>query len=362
MGPWRAAAYAACALALAGCADESPRNASPSADPSSSASGSAPTSTPALTPAPSTTAAAALDWMKVPGSVDDTVTRSTTWSLTTTDTDWHLAGPDSDVRSRAPGGWRIADALLDDEWSVVVLEDKAEQRPSRAEVVDLASGQRSTIDESSDVPTTGGGTWALGDGHVLHATVRRGAYCLATVDLATQRSQVAWCAPKRHGFSDAHVTSDSDSLLTFDSGRPSCRTVARLVGGAAQPFPGVEACTGWDGVADHGATVWSVVPREQEIEVADFHARTSDGVETDLGPGTSGSLTWCAGAAYFVRDPQRDGSPAALLRWSPTDGLSTAYETTGGQAFLEAPRCGGSAITITARTSRGDQQLTADLG
>lgn len=361
MAPLRVAAYAACALALVGCADESGSPHSPATPRSSSSTPS--TTVPPTTSAPASTSstAAALDWMPVPGPVDDTVTRSTAWTLTVTGAGWHLAGPDADVEGRAPAGWRVGDALLDDDWAVVVLEDKAEQQPSRAEVVDLASGERSAIDQHSEVPTTHGGTWALGDGHVLHATVRRGDYCLASVDLAARRSEVAWCAPKRHGFSDAHVTTDTDSLLVFDSGRPSCRTVARLRGGAAEPFPGVEACTGWDGVADHGSTVWSVVPKERQIELADFHARTPDGTTTDLGPGASGSLTWCAGAAYFTRDPQRDGSPAALLRWSPTDGLSTAYETGGGQAFLEAPRCGGSAITITARTSRGDQQLTADL-
>ena len=82
----------------------------------------------------------------------------------------------------------------------------------------------------------------------------------------------------------------------------------------------------------------------------------------DLGPATSGTLTWCGDAAYFARDPQRDGDDAALLRWSPERGLDVVYESPGGQAFLTAPRCGGDALTVTALAQSGDEQVSAPLG
>ena len=133
-----------------------------------------------------------------------------------------------------------------------------------------------------------------------------------------------------------------------------------LDGTTTTPFSGVPDCTAWDGLLVDDGAVWSVVPKEKAIENAHFYARSGDAY-FDLGPGTSGTLTWCGGASYFVRDPQRQGDPAALMRWTSTDGLSVAYESPKGQAFLDAPRCGGDAITVTALTSSGDEQVTAPL-
>jgi hypothetical protein len=83
----------------------------------------------------------------------------------------------------------------------------------------------------------------------------------------------------------------------------------------------------------------------------------------DLGPGTTGSLVWCGGAAYFVRDPQTDTDPARLMRFSPDGPLTVVYESASqGNAFLSVPRCGGDAITLTSYGDQGDEQVTADLG
>jgi hypothetical protein len=103
-----------------------------------------------------------------------------------------------------------------------------------------------------------------------------------------------------------------------------------------------------------------VIPNEHRIEEAHFHAR-SGGAEFDLGPGTAGTLVWCGGAAWFVRDPQHEGDPAALMRWNAAHGLSVAYESPGGRAFLSAPRCGGDAITVTAMAEGGDEQVTTSV-
>ena len=68
-----------------------------------------------------------------------------------------------------------------------------------------------------------------------------------------------------------------------------------------------------------GTTVWSVVPNDHRIDAAHFYAHTDAGWY-DLGPGTSGSLVACAGAAYFTRDPadqHRPRGPAALGRRTP---------------------------------------------
>lgn len=302
-----------------------------------------------------------LDWKPVPGAVDATVTRSGDWALVVSEsgTEAELRGPDSSSGYGAAGE-RVSDALIDGRYAVVVFQDKQERRPSRAEVTDLRSGDQFTVDGSSDVPTTNGGTWALGQGRLLHATVVMRSYCLAAVDLATRKSTQGWCAPARHGFNSARITPAGDSLLTFDDARPACRTVVALSGTRTEPFPGVPDCQGWDGVLTPDGAVWSVIPKENEVETAHFYARSTDGY-FDLGPGTSGTLTWCADAAYFVRDPQRDGAPAALMRWSAEDGPQKVYQTSGGQAFLTAPRCGGNTITVTALAESGDEQVSATL-
>jgi hypothetical protein len=367
----------AVAAALAGCAqDEREGSAQPTPDRSSStASASAdPTGSPSPdpttggTPQGSADAPVALDaelaalsWERVPGPASTTVTVSGRWTLTQEDTRAVLDGP-RPATVEAPGRHRVTDTLIDGEYAVVVTEDERAQQPNTATVVDLATGDRTVLDGGSDVPTTTGGTWALGDGRLVHATVGRdGAYCLATVDLATTESETTWCAPRRHGFNGAQVSHEGTTLLTFDDQRPSCRTVGRVDGTDLLPFEGVADCIAWDGALLDGGAAWSVVPEEKRIEEAHFFARSDDGW-FDLGPGTSGSLTPCGDRAFFVRDPQRSSEPARLMSWSPGQGLQIAYETGArGQAFLDSPRCGGSDVTVTAMTRDGDSQVTASL-
>jgi hypothetical protein len=367
------------ALLLAGCSDAERRPATEADTPSSSPSATEATqdgasgepspsaTTPAVTggtadrPAVLKAATALLDWKRVPGPVDDTVTRGGGWTLTVDE-----EGSRADLEGpNGAGSWssadeRVSDALLDENYAVVVLQDKLEEDPSRAIVTDLASGDEFTLDGSSDVPTTNGGTWALGDGHLLHASMRKRSYCIASVDLATRTSTLGWCAPARHGFTDARISDAGDSLTTFDDSRPSCRTVARLDGTRTQPFPGVPDCHASEGVLIDDGAVWSVVPNERRIESSHFYARVGEGY-FDLGPGSTGTLVWCGDAAYFSRDPQRRGDDATLMRWNADDGLSTAYESPGGEAFLPAPRCGGDTITITALAQAGDEQVSAPV-
>lgn len=351
----------------------SPTTAAPdsaSATPSTSPTGS-PTRSPAppaggtsAKPAALTAETALLRWQPVPGPVSSTVTRAGDWTLTVNKdrTRAELDGPGSGSGIAATPRQRISDTFLDGEYAVVVLQDPQETRPSEARVTDLGSGEQFTVDGSSDIPTVNGGTWALGQGHLLHATLlNTGAYCVVSVDLGSRKSSLGWCAPRRHGFNSARITPAGDSLLTFDDARPACRSVVALSGTEVEPFPGVTRCKAWDGLLVDDGAVWSVVPQERRVEEAQLYARVDDGW-FDLGPGTSGTLAWCADAAYFVRDPQRDGEPARLMRWNAADGLRTVYESAGGQAFLTAPRCGGDTLTLTAFTERGDEQVSARVG
>jgi hypothetical protein len=377
---------AALVLALAGCADTERRPASgtptpsPSSTPSPTVTESAPDGASAE-PSPTATGSTAaggtaggtadrpavlqpqtapLDWRPVAGSVEQTVTRGGGWTLSVDQAGSRatLVGPSGRSSWSSGSHERVSETLLDADHAVVVFQDEFEEDPSRAIVTDLASGKKFKVDDSSDIPTTSGGTWALGNGHLLHATIRKRAYCIASVDLATRASTLGWCAPARQGFNQARISPAGDTITTFDDSQPSCRTVSRLEGRTTEPFPGVADCHGWEGVLIEDGAVWSVVPNERRIENGHLYARVGDGY-FDLGPGSTGTLTWCGDAAYFARDPQRRRDDASLMRWSPEDGLSTVYESPGGQAFLEAPRCGGDTITITALAQAGDEQVSA---
>ena len=181
------------------------------------------------------------------------------------------------------------------------------------------------------------------------------------MDLATRASSIAWCATAKHGFNSAHVTQAGTVVLGFDDAKPSCRTVGSVAGGTFDPFPGIPECKAWEGaLLGDDTAVWSVIPKESDVDAAEFFARIG-AAYYDLGPGTSGTLVPCGGAAYFVRDPQLEGDPARLLRWDGT-GLAVVYEAPPGQSFLEAPRCGDAALVLTLHAETGDQQVMAALG
>ncbi|HET7194573.1 MAG TPA: hypothetical protein VFI99_06235 [Nocardioides sp.] len=386
MGRRLAAPMAAVVLlaTLTGCTDDG--TARTAAEPSSSPTGKS--SSPAQTEAPGgtettenedaleggTAASPAaveptinlLKWTRVPGPATATVTRSGAWTLSVAEGGGRatLQGPSGSRTFVADSRQRISDGLIDGDWAAVVFQDEQETQPATAQIVRLgAKGGDFTVDASSDVPTTTGGTWALGDGTLVHPTIGPGgSYCLATVDLEKRTSERTWCAEKRHGFNAAQITPAGTSLMTFDDQQPSCRTVAQVASEDVVPFDGVEKCLGWEGVLVDDGAVWSVVPKQNRVEEARYYARSGDAY-FDLGPGTSGTLAWCGGATYFAQDPVRDGDPARLLRWTPAGELEVVYETRGrGPAFLTEPRCGGDRITVTAVAESGDEQVSAPAG
>lgn len=265
-----------------------------------------------------------------------------------------------------PRGYAASEALLDDDYAVVVHQEKTESQPSSATVIERATGRLLLVDGASDVPTVNGGTWALGqnaegDGLLFHATFGpKNAYCLAAHTLTTDSGRIVWCAPKGSGFNDARQTPAGLTVLSFTAGRPSCRTPVAidLATGEGAPVEGPDECAGWDSLVTPFGAIWSSVPDEQRIEEANFFA-DKGGDRVDLGLGDTGSLTWCDGAAYFTR-PETDGQKAALVRWDGTS-VTTVYEAPGSPGFLSAPRCGGSALTVTARSEGGDEQVTAQL-
>ena len=306
-----------------------------------------------------------LGWRPVSGPTSDVVTVGGDWTLTVdrSGRTARLVGPHP--RTFRPGsGARISDALLDGTHALVVSEDKLAQTPDVATLVDLGSGRTRRLDRTSSPPTSVGGTWALGPSTLAHATAGpHRSYCVTWLRLDTLRSDAATCVPPRNGLSRAAITADGSTLMRFDAHHPSCRTLLVRSGSSTTTLPGVAPCKGWDSAAMPDGAIWSVIPKERRIEAAHFYAHSAVGWY-DLGPGASGSLVACAGAAYFARDPATNHDPATLLRWDPrASTLSVVFASKGlGQAFLSSPRCGGDHLTVTAFSSAGDQQVTAVVG
>ena len=264
-------------LTLAGCAsDEDPGPSKPSAQ--SSASPAPAGGTPDQ-PAPIEATTSLMEWVPAPGAVANTVTTNGTWFLTVEASGdaYRLDGPDQ-AFGTGEDGTRITNALLDTDWAVVVRQDEGRKKPATAEVTDLAKGEQFTIDEASDVPTISGGTWALGGDTLAYATPGpEGGYCVATRDLATGETSIAWCAEAKHGFNAAHVTDGGTAVLGFDDAKPSCRTVGTVGDDQFDPFAGVPECAAWEGAAlGDDAAIWSVIPNEDDIDTAEFFARVGD--------------------------------------------------------------------------------------
>jgi hypothetical protein len=347
------------ALLLAGCAADEPE---PAPAPAASTDESPePTGEETGSAAPSRQPSA-LDWKPVPGPVEDEVTvsgGSTLRRLASGDR-VELTGP---TRTTIEAGrdFRITDAFMDGQYAVVVAEHERAEQPNRATIVELETGERTMLDGDSSVPTTVGGTWALGSGLLVHATTRGRDYCLALMDLTTGRGAGGPCVPPRHGLTNATVSPGGISVMTFDDSRPSCRTLQRLTGTRLEPLAGVEECRGWEAVTTETAAIWGVVDNERRVEASTLYADAGSG-PVEVGPVTTGTLTWCGDAAYVVRDPQRDTDPARLLRVATDGSVEVVYESPGaGRAFLSAPRCGGTDLTVTAYSDDGDEQVTAPL-
>jgi hypothetical protein len=357
-----AAAGLAAALVLGGCTED---GATPP-EPSESSGSSTPTEEP-TTEEPSRTPnrtrggePAALDWQPLPGPVDDVVTVSGDWTLTVPD-----GGDEVRLEGRrrltvdAPAGFTISEALVDGQFAVVVAEHEQASRPNDVTVVDLRNGQQVRADVAPGV----GGAWALGSGQLASTALRGRDYCLGVVDLVAGSSSRGPCVPPRHGISNLDVGPAGLSAMTFDDSRPSCRTLNRVEGGDFTPLPGVTECQGWEAVVSETFAIWGEVANERRIEAGTYYLDAGAG-PVELGPGTTGSLTWCGDAAYVVRDPQRSTDPAQLLRVDVEEATTeVVYETDAtGRAFLSEPRCGGTNLTITAYTDQGDEQVTARLG
>ena len=241
-------------------------------------------------------------------------------------------------------GYAVREILFDEPHIVVVANKPDDSGSDRVVVLDVETFKERTLDESA--PPTAHGSWAAGAGQVAYGSHRGDDYCLAVVDLATLRGGLHECVPPRHGIFQVGISPYGLGYATFDDRLPSSCMTARIEAKGAEPetVPPEERCAPWEAVlvADR-AIVWSEVHDKQEVEEATFYARVDDGEVHVLGDGTTGSLTWCGEAAWYVGTV-----PSQLLRWTPSTGLQLAYQVPNGDGMIGAPSCTNGSISFPA--------------
>jgi len=377
-------AAAALAVAVSGCTNtaDQPENATtPGQQPSvATTPGTSPETSPgtsatsAGTPgAGSTTTAtpttALLHWTPLPGNPANTITTNGTQTLTVGERgDWWSLDA---RRTTAPHGLRVMKAGLNGSYAVIVYGNDSETgndagtKGQVAIVTTLATGRRSTLGPTSEVPPASDGSWSLFGTTLWYATGGQGKgqpYCLASADLASGHQSVGWCADAHHGFTNIMAADGPTSMMTFDDARPtSCRTLVTVSdsGKEITPLPGVPACLGSQAVTLGAGTVWSIVPNAHRYQQVHVYASAADGAvdgAIDLGLGVNGTLTMCGGAVYWARDAA-NGTPAALMRWDGS-ALSVAYQSHG---FLGQPLCAGDVLSIADSSDNGTRQLSAKV-
>ena len=129
----------------------------------------------------------------------------------------------------------------------------------------------------------------------------------------------------------------------------------RVLDGVAERF--VETDDGRVGLADHELQ-FPDAAREEPL-LGGFHDQAAEALA--LMRGIGGDVIDPAPVAV-MSDHRRGDEPARLVR--VRDGEATVvYESPGtGNAFLSAPRCGGTDLTVTAFSQAGDEQVTAGVG
>ena len=227
-----------------------------------------------------------------------------------------------------------------------------------------AAAGRSSMDGSSAVPTVNGGTWALGEGHLLHATTDRGGATASPRWTWRRGPPSAAGAPRRHGFNAARITPGRGHAAHLRRPRPvACRTAVRLDGTTSRRCPASRDCKALESLALRrrrglvGDPEGARRSRRPTSTPAPRRRAGSTSVRPPPGrsPGAATRRTSRATRSATATTPRCcGGRPTAASTWSTSPPAA--------QAFLTAPRCGGDTVTVTALAQSGDEQVSAPLG
>lgn len=256
----------------------------------------------------------------------------------------------------APAGRTIADVFLDLPYLVVVTRKSDDSGNDEALVVDTDTWTERPLPATAPRPAQG--PWAAGAGRLAYGSERGGDHCLAEIELKTLRGALGECVGPRHGVNQVDLSGYGTGYATFDDHRPaSCGSArVRLRRSAPKAIEAQKKCAPWEATAvTADAVVWSEVPRMNEIEITRFYARVRTGPVQDLGEGTTGSLVWCAEAAFYI-----DQATSRLYMWTPGSGHELAFQGPANEgesvSVIGAPTCSGGIVSFPLSTYDPDKR------
>ncbi len=244
-----------------------------------------------------------------------------------------------------PGpGYRQTFAGLWTDVAVFGYEPADHRRPSRATLVNLASGVTTTVDAVPGAPPMSASTavGAVVDGRYwyLATNVNAELDCVAEVALDTLTARTVECGRFGEWVKELRPADHGASwLLYHGSSEVACRegrAVRTGPTGAVTAASGVgpaDACDTVDAVTAGGAEVWG---SGSGARLSARPGRTT----VDLGPAGRGSLFGCAGWAYWSPDTTR----RELRRWQP--GRSIQRVWSGSGASITSLGCADDILTV----------------
>lgn len=308
---------------------------------------------------------AALQWTPTGKDAEQRTIVGAAWTVTwanETDVTFEPNGGGDPVVIADDFGYLADDVFLDGDNAVIAYAAGGEAVQGRAARVDLPSGE---VTEVVTPPVSNYGNFARsGDSLWFPALGEDDAQCLGTLAITDMNGEQGWCAPAGSflGRLNANEHGVGLSLLAISGRGRQCRTPMLLDdSGTPQPaLPDEKICTSWDIAPTGTGFVWSQVVKRNRQERSKFFASTN-GEITELGIGSTSTLTSCGGDLFYASDPEGPDEPARLMRFDGAE-LTVAFESEStGNAFLAKPECADGILTVSALGEAGDEQVFAPV-
>lgn len=331
--------------------------------------GGSPSSAPSSAP-PSTDDGAAkvvdapITWERVPAGKGEEVLSGAGGTRVTVSEDRRtatLTGSRTTTVTAGPGRVFTRAALDDGTALVVSAPEKDGPGAQRALLVDLDTGEQRDVAKGPGPNPARTGTWAMGDGSLAYTSGGQGdRFCLTVASVDSLEGRDLHCGKPREGLTQLRINADHVGGVTFVNATPmACLTLqtAALSDDSVSPVDEATKCRGWEVVPVGSDAVWSEVFRPGQVELGQIKASV-DGSVTELGLGSTGTLTGCGDWVYWSQPPGKDDEGKhgdRLMRWHPGGSVEVAHDTGSAQAPVTSVSCSDDRVSFVVLDPAGDK-------
>ena len=262
-----------------------------------------------------------------------------------------------------PVAYRTTFAGISGEVLVVGYETAQHVDPTRALLIDLATGTSTPLDQVAGATPMSWSTavGAVVDGvyYYLANAVNETLDCVGEVDLASLRGRTVECGKFGDWLKDLHATDDGASWLHFHgSSYQVCREGRTVHSGVPAPVGPVTDCGTFDTTVLHGWQLWGTAPLGSDAPATEQLAATDGRTTVPLGVAAPRSLLACGGYAYWLPDPARH----ALVRWRPGGDIEQVLRDDSGTGpGVAALSCADRVLTVVLQRPAPDGLVTVEL-